>query len=108
MIELAVRLGVNTRTVAALETGSPSVSIGTVFIAALLVGVELFGLSDPERARARRAATRRWHRCPNEFANPHERRARMTSPSEIFAWDWLPEGTSPVVVGRIRASVHTR
>ena len=41
MIELAARLGVNTRTVAALETGSPSVSIGTVFNAALLVGFHL-------------------------------------------------------------------
>ena len=52
--ELAARLGVNPRTVSSLETGSPSVSIGTVFNAALLVGVELFGLSGPELARARR------------------------------------------------------
>ena len=51
--DLAHRLGVDRRTVRALETGSPTVSIGTVFNAAFLVGVDLFGLSGPELARAR-------------------------------------------------------
>jgi len=53
--ELAARLGVNPRTVSALEGGSPTVSIGTVFNAAVLVGVDLFGLTGPDLARARRA-----------------------------------------------------
>jgi transcriptional regulator with XRE-family HTH domain len=53
--ELAARLGVNPRTVSALEVGSPAVSIGTVFNAALLVDVDLFGLTGSDLARARRA-----------------------------------------------------
>lgn len=51
--DFAARLGVNPRTVAKIESGSPSVSIGTVFNAAFLVGVNLFGLEGPELARAR-------------------------------------------------------
>lgn len=53
--DLAARLGVNPRTVTNLESGAPTVSIGTVFNAAFLVGVDLFGLTGPELARARRA-----------------------------------------------------
>jgi len=52
--DLAVRLGVNERTVMRLEAGSPTVSIGTVFNAAFLAGVDLFGLTGAELARARR------------------------------------------------------
>lgn len=51
--DLANRLGVDRRTVRALEAGMPTVSIGIVFNAAFLVGVDLFGLSGPELARAR-------------------------------------------------------
>lgn len=51
--DLANRLGVDPRTVRALEAGVPTVSIGVVFNAAFLVGVDLFGLSGPELARAR-------------------------------------------------------
>lgn len=53
--DLASRLGVNPRTVTNLEAGAATVSIGTVFNAAFLVGVDLFGLSGAELARARRA-----------------------------------------------------
>ena len=53
--DLAARLGVNPRTVTNLEAGVPTVSIGTVFNAAFLVGVDLFGLDGHELARARRA-----------------------------------------------------
>ena len=53
--DLAARLGVNPRTVTNLESGSPTVSIGTAFNAAFLVDVDLFGLDGPELARARRA-----------------------------------------------------
>lgn len=53
--DLAARLGVDPRTVTNIESGSSTVSIGTVFNAAFLVGVDLFGLSGVELARARRA-----------------------------------------------------
>ena len=52
--DTAHRLGVDRRTVSRIESGSPGVAIGTVFTAAALVGVDLFGLSGPELAHARR------------------------------------------------------
>lgn len=52
--DLAARLGVNPRTVSSVERGSATVTIGTVFNAAFLVGVDLFGMTGPELARARR------------------------------------------------------
>lgn len=57
LVETAERLGVDRRTVSSIESGSPRVAIGTVFTAAALVGVDLFGLSGPELARARRLGT---------------------------------------------------
>lgn len=54
VIDTASRLGVGPRTVRALEKGSPGVAIGTVFNAAFLVGVNLFGLDPPALAEARR------------------------------------------------------
>lgn len=52
--DTAGRLGVDPRTVRAIEQGSPTVTIGTVFNAAFLVGVNLFGLEPNELAEARR------------------------------------------------------
>jgi transcriptional regulator with XRE-family HTH domain len=52
--ELARRIGVDARTLAALERGAPNVAIGTVFNAAFTVGVTLFGLEGDELALARR------------------------------------------------------
>lgn len=52
--DLAARLGVNPRTVTSIESGSATVTIGTAFNAAFLVGVDLFGVTGPELARARR------------------------------------------------------
>ena len=40
---LAERVGVSAPTITKIERGNPSVAIGTVFEAARLVGVELFG-----------------------------------------------------------------
>ncbi len=40
---LAERAGVSTQTISKIERGDPSVSIGTVFEAASLLDVELFG-----------------------------------------------------------------
>ncbi|CAB4323332.1 unannotated protein [freshwater metagenome] len=54
VIDTAGRLGVDPRTVRAIEQGSPTVSIGTVFNAAFLLGVNLFGLDPLELAEARR------------------------------------------------------
>lgn len=53
--ELAARIGVDRRTVAAIEAGSPGVSIGHAFGAATLLGVPLFGAEDVlELGRLRR------------------------------------------------------
>jgi transcriptional regulator with XRE-family HTH domain len=52
--DTAARLGVGPRTVRALEKGAPGVAIGTVFNAAFLVGVNLFGLDPAALAEARR------------------------------------------------------
>lgn len=52
--ELAARIGVDDRTLAAVERGSPTVAIGTVFNAAFTVGVNLFGLEGDDLALARR------------------------------------------------------
>jgi transcriptional regulator with XRE-family HTH domain len=46
--ELAVRIGVSPGTVAAVEQGSPSVTAGSLFNAAVAVGVPLFGAETPE------------------------------------------------------------
>lgn len=68
---LAERVGVSAPTITKIERGNPSVAIGTVFEAARLVGVELFGGNEvlaghvvrnelallPQRGRARRKAS---------------------------------------------------
>lgn len=51
---LAARVGIDFKTLAAVERGSPNVAIGTVFNAAFTVGVNLFGLEGDELALARR------------------------------------------------------
>ncbi len=51
---LAERVGVDSRTLAAVENGSPNVAIGTAFNAAFTAGVDLFGLEGDELALARR------------------------------------------------------
>lgn len=68
--DMAARLGVNPRTVSKIESGSPTVSIGTVFNAAFLVGVNLFGLSGPELARARRAGEETLVLLPEKVRKP--------------------------------------
>ena len=52
--ELAARLGVDVRTLAAVERGAANVAIGTAFNAAFTVGVNLFGLEGDDLALARR------------------------------------------------------
>lgn len=52
--DTAARLGVDRRTMTSIEAGAPGVGVGTVFNAAYLVGVDLFGLNGDELAAARR------------------------------------------------------
>lgn len=52
--DLAGRIGVDFRTLAAVEKGAPHVAVGTVFNAAFTVGVNLFGLDGDELTLARR------------------------------------------------------
>jgi transcriptional regulator with XRE-family HTH domain len=53
--DLAGRIGVDRRTVAAIEAGDPAVSVGNAFNAADILGVPLFGAEDrAELSRLRR------------------------------------------------------
>lgn len=52
--DLAGRIGVDARTLSAVERGAPNVMIGTAFHAALTAGVDLFGLDGDGLALARR------------------------------------------------------
>lgn len=57
---LAAKVGVSARTIQAIEAGSVTTTIGTVFNAASVVGVPLFGVEDPdELARMRRRGEER-------------------------------------------------
>lgn len=49
--DLAERLGVTAQLVSRLERGSPSTTVGTMFEAAVICGVPLFG-ADPDDTRA--------------------------------------------------------
>ncbi|NNN07630.1 MAG: helix-turn-helix transcriptional regulator [Acidimicrobiaceae bacterium] len=71
--DFAERLGIDPRTASGIEAGSPSVSIGTVFNAAFLVGVDLFGLSGPELARARRVGEETLALLPASVRKPRVR-----------------------------------
>ncbi len=53
--KLAQLLGVSRPTVTAIETGQLHVAVGTVFSAAALTGVRLFGAEGTELVRLRRA-----------------------------------------------------
>lgn len=46
--ELGERIGVSGRTVSKLEHGSPTVTLGTAFEAATVLGIPLFGVEGPE------------------------------------------------------------
>lgn len=57
--ELAARVGVSRVTIGNLEVGDPGVAVGTVFEAAVLVGVPLFHES-PDRLRVEATRARDW------------------------------------------------
>ncbi len=54
--ELATRLGVTRQTVMAIEKGDPAVAIGSVFEAAMLVGLPLLGAETPQQLTQWQAA----------------------------------------------------
>ena len=79
--ELAERIGVDRRTVAAIEAGDPSVSIGNVFNAADILGVPLFGAEDAaELSRLRREGRERLALLPTRVHRPK----RSTEPDDDF------------------------
>ncbi|RYC05724.1 helix-turn-helix transcriptional regulator [Nocardioides zhouii] len=73
-IELADRIGVDRRTVAAIEAGDPRVSLGNAFNAADILGVPLFGAEDrAELARLRREGRDRLALLPTRVDKPRKR-----------------------------------
>jgi transcriptional regulator with XRE-family HTH domain len=72
-VELAERIGVDRRTVAAIEAGDPGVSIGNAFNAADILGVPLFGAEDRvELARLRREGRDRLALLPTRVDKPRK------------------------------------
>ncbi len=68
--ELGERIGVSARTVSSLERGATSVAIGVVFEAATLVGIELFGVDDAERAALARRGQQQLALLPTRVYHP--------------------------------------
>lgn len=74
--ELAARIGVNRRTVAAIEAGDPAVSVGNALNAADILGVPLFGAEDSaELARLRREGRERLALLPTRVDTPRKKAA---------------------------------
>lgn len=72
--ELAERIGVGRRTVAAIEAGDPAVSLGNAFNAADILGVPLFGAEDrAELARLRREGGDRLALLPTRVDKPRKK-----------------------------------
>ncbi len=79
--ELAERIGVDRRTVAAIEAGDPGVSLGNALNAADILGVPLFGAEDrAELARLRREGRDRLALLPTRVDRPRKR----TEPDDDF------------------------
>lgn len=68
--ELGARIGADPRTITAIERGAPGVAIGTVFSAASVLGVRLFGADDDEMARLRRHGEERLALIPTREYKP--------------------------------------
>ena len=79
--ELAERIGIDRRTVAAIEAGDPGVSLGNAFNAADILGVPLFGAEDrAELARLRREGRDRLALLPTRVDKPRKK----TEPDDDF------------------------
>lgn len=73
--DLAARISVDRRTVAAIEAGSPAVSIGNVLNAADILGVPLFGAENRlELGRLRREGRDRMALLPTRVDAPRSNR----------------------------------
>jgi transcriptional regulator with XRE-family HTH domain len=71
--ELGERIGIDRRTVAAVEAGDPGVSLGNAFNAADILGVPLFGAEDrAELARLRREGRDRLALLPTRVDKPRK------------------------------------
>lgn len=68
--ELGMRVGADPRTITAIERGTPGVAIGTVFSAASVLGVPLFGADDDEMVRLRRRGEDRVALIPSREYKP--------------------------------------
>nr|WP_228499532.1 helix-turn-helix transcriptional regulator [Nocardioides agariphilus] len=78
---MAERIGVDRRTVAAIEAGDPGVSLGNAFNAADTLRVPLFGAEDrAELARLRREGRDRLALLPTRVDKPRKR----TEPDDDF------------------------
>ena len=90
-----------------IERGDPTVNIGLVFEAAVIVGVPLFV---PDRSRLAPYLERvdKLALLPKSIRRPGLRCA-MTSrppvpePASAYVWVWLPGATDPVVAGQVVA-----
>ena len=72
--ELGARIGIDRRTVAAIEAGNPAVSLGNALNAADILGVPLFGAEDPtELARLRREGRERLALLPTRVDTPRKK-----------------------------------
>lgn len=67
---LASRIGVTQKTVAAIESGAATVTVGSVFNAAFTVGVNLFGLEGTDLALARRRGEETLALLPSRIRRP--------------------------------------
>ena len=72
LAELAQRAGVSRPTVSKVERGDPSVSIGTVFEMATLVGVPLFSADRGERSAMLARARDRLALLPERIRTPSD------------------------------------
>jgi transcriptional regulator with XRE-family HTH domain len=71
--ELAARAGVSARTVAAIEAGSASVSIGNAIKVATMSGVPLFETTDPiELLKIRRRGEEKLALLPSRVHHPRK------------------------------------
>ncbi len=72
--ELATRIGVDRRTVAAIEAGDTAVSVGNAFNAADILAVPLFGAEDrAELSRLRRQGQDRLALLPTRVDGPRKK-----------------------------------
>ena len=95
---LAERVGVTSQTITRIERGAPGVAIGTVFEAAHLAGVELYG---EHRDRVGRTVANELALLPHADVLAGKPTMISEPLNSLFVWIWLPGETEPVVAGRL-------